>query len=95
LHNSAYVIVNLSELYKVNDKLITTLDFGTFKKSEDEGMGIRQQVVESIKTLVLGDYNISKFSVVFKNLVDGLEDINEAIGATKEKVGYTFIQKYF
>lgn len=30
------------ELNKVNDKLINTIDFGSFKKSEDEGFNIRQ-----------------------------------------------------
>jgi len=33
----------------VNDRFITTIDFGSFKKSEDEGLYMRQVNTESLR----------------------------------------------
>lgn len=51
-HGEGHMLFNILELSKVNDKLITTIDFGSFKKSEDEGLAIRQQSSETVKFLI-------------------------------------------
>jgi len=86
LANGQKAFNHVLELNKVNDKLINTIDFGSFKKSEDEGFNIRQ-ITHNILTRHLFNDNEFKFmnySKIVDSLIVGLDDVSEVLGEQKK-----------
>lgn len=81
----------------MNDKLILTIDFGSFKKSEDEGLGIRQINTSILVRQLTNDveFKFLNFDKIIDSLIVGLDDVSETLGDQKKDLLYSFIGKYF
>lgn len=80
---------------KVNDKLILTIDFGSFKKSEDEGLGIRQINTNILLRQLSNDdeFKFMNFDKIIDSLIVGLDDVSETLGEQKKDLLYNFVGK--
>lgn len=92
-NNNGTILKNITEFIRVDDKFITTLDFGTFKKSEDEGLAIRQVNIDTLKFLVNSQYNLGHYAKILDMIFEGLDDIVDSLGDLKESIAQTFIKK--
>jgi len=93
--NKGTIFSNILALIKVNDKFITTIDFGSFKKSEDEGLNIRQLNTETLKfILTQSGYTLVNHKAVMEALLEGMEDIVDDLSELKEQLAFGFIQRH-